>query len=613
VAVDTWSAFIDPLRFLPARFVELCGKSIHLGETLFAALVFPERRQAVLDELARRRPTLERYQLDDPEQLLDQLEVHTDQAIAEIDLDSVFLIGLSVTFSQVFSSAYYARQLRRRRPQARVVLGGALCPGPIGKMLLRQFDCIDYIVRGEGERPLTELIEHLLRGEAVPEIGGLATRGVLHDMDRTDKNQLADLDGLPLPDYDEYFAKIRELPGQEYFQHEIRLPLETSRGCWWDRSHKKTDALCQFCDNNKIWAGFRTKSPDRVVSDISAQMARYQVPRVLFTDNVTRVKGLQTLYAGIAGLSKGLTIFTEAYANLGIEDFSQMRGGGVREVQIGIEALNTRILDLMHKGTTLLQNAFAMKMLDEFDLKSYSNLITHYPQVSRQDIAASRDNVIRLCAYHPLHPTEFEVNLDSPIARSPERYGLANVRLHPVFQRLLSAEVQSELLIPPSAFDAPEVRALDADWDRLIETVRWWKSNRERKRSIHQVDRLLFHVSWAGFVEVHDLRFERPRSHRLTGWEADLYQFLYFPRTTAECTRAFPTVAASEIAARLDRWYRGDWLLVRDDDGWLALSISECRPDPARVAVLAQDAPPRFRRLGAPDRPRPLLQVLDAR
>jgi magnesium-protoporphyrin IX monomethyl ester (oxidative) cyclase len=62
-----------------------------------------------------------------------------------------------------------------------------------------------------------------------------------------------DLDGLPYPTFDDYFAQLRTTS----FAKRVlpALVMETSRGCWWGAKHH-----CTFCGLNAEGMAFRSKS-----------------------------------------------------------------------------------------------------------------------------------------------------------------------------------------------------------------------------------------------------------------------------------------------------------------------------------------------------------------
>ncbi|UCD92937.1 MAG: cobalamin-dependent protein, partial [Methanobacteriota archaeon] len=110
---------------------------------------------------------------------------------------------------------------------------------------LKEYPEIDYIVRGEGETAVVELIKTLREGKSVDRVGGLSFR---HNGEivRTQPQQLIeDLDTLPYPAYhlveknlDKYHFTMMAGKKTRY------MILEGSRGC----THR-----CSFCTQWRHW------------------------------------------------------------------------------------------------------------------------------------------------------------------------------------------------------------------------------------------------------------------------------------------------------------------------------------------------------------------------
>ena len=64
-----------------------------------------------------------------------------------------------------------------------------------------------------------------------------------------------------------------------------------------------------------------------------------------------------------------------------------LRDAGMRQVQIGIEALSTGLLKKLHKGTTAIQNLEIMRNCEALGIESVSNLILQFPGSSELDVA----------------------------------------------------------------------------------------------------------------------------------------------------------------------------------------------------------------------------------
>ena len=203
------------------------------------------------------------------------------QAADEVLAGDPDVVGLSSTFMQNVPSLAIATELKRRRPEVQIVMGGGNCDGPMGPALHRNFRALDYVVKGEGERALVGLLDALERGadpESLSCVSGLCWwRG-----NESVSNPVDDpvgMEAVPPAKFDDYFAAIDAGAVREYL--EPKLVHEAARGCWWGmRKH------CTFCGLNGSTMAFRSKPPDRVFAEIRDDVLRHRVLDVVMVDNI---------------------------------------------------------------------------------------------------------------------------------------------------------------------------------------------------------------------------------------------------------------------------------------------------------------------------------------
>ncbi len=162
-------------------------------------------------------------------------------------MDDYRLFGLSVCFFQLLPSLYLARLLKNTRPELPIVFGGSSCTGAVGASLIEHFPEIDYLIDGEGEEALCRLCR-FLAGDATSLPADILSRNAV----ATEPAPASGLkpDDLPYPDYSSYFKEMRQFfPEQPFIPI---LPVEFSRGCWWNS--------CTFCNLNLQWRDYRWKN-----------------------------------------------------------------------------------------------------------------------------------------------------------------------------------------------------------------------------------------------------------------------------------------------------------------------------------------------------------------
>src|SRR5690606_23111796 len=106
------------------------------------------------------------------------------------------------------------------------------------------------------------------------------------------------------------------------------------------------------------------KSSPRVVSEIRTLWQRYG--RDLFaTDTIMPRKHFGQVLPELATYSERPGLFYEVKVNMSADELAALSRANVKAVQPGIESLSTRLLKLMKKGVTTIQNLALMKYCRE--------------------------------------------------------------------------------------------------------------------------------------------------------------------------------------------------------------------------------------------------------
>ena len=220
-----------------------------------------------------------------------------------------------------------------------------------------------YLVNGEGELPLSRLVRHLKDHQShneIPPIPGVVTRNAARDSASVSFCQMETLTSLPHPDYDDYFRVLKTFAPEKTFFPTV--PAEISRGCWWRvPSGAGKHSGCAFCNLNLQWDGYRSKGVSQVVSEVDHLTTRYKTLSVAFMDNLLPVKESEEIFARLGKLNKDFRFFAEMRGSTPRHVLEAMQVAGMHEVQIGIEALSTRLLKKLNKGTSTIQNLEIMK------------------------------------------------------------------------------------------------------------------------------------------------------------------------------------------------------------------------------------------------------------
>ncbi|HEY0554516.1 MAG TPA: RiPP maturation radical SAM C-methyltransferase, partial [Thermoanaerobaculia bacterium] len=195
--------------------------------------------------------------------------------------------------------------------------------------------------------------------------------------------RIEDMDSLPDPDYSEYFATLFRLGTQAVTGNAPPLLLfETSRGCWWGAKQH-----CTFCGLSASGMKFRAKSPAAALGQMERLSRRYRINNFEAVDNIIDYRYIEQLCKPLAEQHLDYRIFYEVKANLHPRQLKTMVYAGIDRIQPGIESLNTHILALMRKGTTMLRNVRLLKWAHYYGMRVSWNILTGFPGETETDYA----------------------------------------------------------------------------------------------------------------------------------------------------------------------------------------------------------------------------------
>jgi len=242
-----------------------------------------------------------------------------------------------VAISTITSTAPRAYELARfyRRQGIPVVLGGAH-PSFLPEEGLEH---ADYVICGEGDEALPELVAALQDGGDLAAIGNLAWREGETVRLNPWRPFVADLDALPIPDY--RLIHSWEKTGNRY------ISIATSRGCPYN---------CSFCSVILLFGRtYRYNSVDRVMEELRLHGTR--AAHVFFCDDnfTARRERIKELCERI--LREGLRVEWSAQVRVEAAQDEEllrlMARSGCFIVFVGLESINPATLQAYNKKQTV--------------------------------------------------------------------------------------------------------------------------------------------------------------------------------------------------------------------------------------------------------------------
>ncbi|MBI5097661.1 MAG: B12-binding domain-containing radical SAM protein [Nitrospirae bacterium] len=192
----------------------------------------------------------------------------------------------------------------------------------------------DYVVRGEGEETIVELLEHLKSDKPLDTIKGLSYKRNDKFVHNPARELINNLNEAPIPDFSIVYK----------WEKSRVVPVATSRGCPF---------ACRFCSVIQMFGRqYRHKSLERIMEEIKA--AATQKRHMFFIDdnfaaNKKRTKELlRTMIANKIKVQWSAQVRTDVAKDLELVEL--MAKAGCFSVYIGFESINPKTLALYNKG-----------------------------------------------------------------------------------------------------------------------------------------------------------------------------------------------------------------------------------------------------------------------
>src|SRR5262249_30904202 len=229
---------------------------------------------------------------------------------------------------------------------------------------------------------------------------------------------VSDLDALPYPDFDEYFANF-EFPDSDHAAT-LGITMESSRGCWWGEKHH-----CVFCGLNGQAMKYRSKSAQRTADEMRYLVETYGVDKIMMSDNIMSNRFFRELLPILTESRAHRDVFFELKANLKKRELAALAAAGIRHLQPGIESLSTKVLGLMDKGSDAFTNLQMLKWSKELGIYVSWNLLAGFPGERPEDYEEMAELILKVPHLQPaIGFVQISVDRFSPFFMYPERYGI---------------------------------------------------------------------------------------------------------------------------------------------------------------------------------------------
>lgn len=280
------------------------------------------------------------------------------------------VIGLSINSSYIYPA--FQRRIEEIRTKCTLLLAGGQHVSIFPKETCEDLKT-DYVLVGEGEYSLPELLCHISRSgfsRNISDVRNVYNPETVSLAKYTEQARIRNLDALPFPARhllpDDDILLRRRIPGVDV----LSTNVITSRGCPYG---------CRFCGN--VYKGFSFRSGKNVQAEIEFLQERYpQLQGIVFLDEnlffnkehafdilncMKQFDLLWTCNARVDGFTKDILPY--------------FRAAGCVEIKYGIESGSQRILNRMNKGISVSDIETTLRTTVQCGIRTKCFLMFGYP------------------------------------------------------------------------------------------------------------------------------------------------------------------------------------------------------------------------------------------
>lgn len=255
--------------------------------------------------------------------------------------------------------------------------------------ILKNNDHVDFVVRGEGEKTMVDLMHTLSSGGDTARVKGIAYRSGAEVVATPSREYIGDLDALPLA------WDLVEWPMYTYrtMEGSTLAIVSSSRGC---------SQQCSFCSQQLFWKRkWRGRSAENFVAELEFLRDRYGVTVVMIADETPTLDRArwERILDLLIERRVGTKILMETRVDDIIRDEDIMwkyRKAEIDHIYVGVEATTQETLDIFRKDIKVEQSKKALGLINEYGIVSETSFVLGMPDDTTEKIR----NTVELAKFY---------------------------------------------------------------------------------------------------------------------------------------------------------------------------------------------------------------------
>ncbi len=343
-----------------------------------------------------------------------------EQRVLE-EVKDALCLGISlVTGPMIRETVAIAKAVKAWNPDFPIILGGwhpSLLPGQT-----LEAPYVDYVVRGQGEDSLLELVGHIYSGAAPDLIPGIGFKR----------------DGRIVFTQERPLKPLKEMPPKAYHLANFDA-YERACGRRWAMytSSLACPFNCAYCTNSGVYGRkWNALEPDQFVEETVDLSRRYNLEMIWVVDDnflvdLDRARGIaEGLVREDSHFTWSFQATTNMVARLSLEDLKLLRRAGLRQVCQGVDSGSPTILKAMNKDFQDFESIYeSAARCIAAGIRPSFNIIFAFPGEGAKERRETVTFMMDVCRKFP--GAEFWTNIFTPYPGSPIFQRTAEIGIDP--------------------------------------------------------------------------------------------------------------------------------------------------------------------------------------
>lgn len=262
-----------------------------------------------------------------------------------------------------------SKHLKKINPKLPIIIGGVMASlNPTD--VIKLSNC-NYVIRGEGEQTILDLINAIKNNKSVENIDGISYKQknkIVHNKDRA----LLDINKLPIPKYSLISKNIK---------NNNLVWLVASRGCAYK---------CKFCSGNSIWKYQRRKDTNTIYKQLHILKIKYNINNFVFGDDCLTLnkQWLLELCKKIKPLNMSFGCLARV-DSIDKDILTALKNAGCQHIYHGIESGSPQVREFLDKQVKNNTNKFiadTIKLELEMGFQITTSFMSAIPFETKKDI-----------------------------------------------------------------------------------------------------------------------------------------------------------------------------------------------------------------------------------